>query len=42
VRALVPFYLISLGEVAVAVLFPDVVLWIPRLAMPMLMPGAMP
>ena len=42
VRALVPFYLISLGVVAVAVLFPDVVLGIPRLAMPMLMPGAMP
>ena len=33
VRALVPFYLISLGVVAFAVLLPGVVLWIPRLAM---------
>lgn len=33
VRALVPFYLISLGVVLFAVLFPGVVLWIPRVAM---------
>jgi len=33
VRALVPFYLISLAVVVFAVLFPDIVLWIPRLAM---------
>jgi tripartite ATP-independent transporter DctM subunit len=33
VRALVPFYAISIGVVAIAALFPDVVLWIPRAAM---------
>lgn len=33
VRALVPFYLISLVVVVFAALFPDVVLWIPRTAM---------
>jgi tripartite ATP-independent transporter DctM subunit len=33
VRALVPFYAISLGVVVIATLFPDVVLWIPRMAM---------
>ena len=31
-RALLPFYLISLGVLAVAVLLPDLVLWIPRAA----------
>jgi tripartite ATP-independent transporter DctM subunit len=30
-RALVPFYLISLAVVAIAVLFPDLILWIPGL-----------
>ena len=33
-RALLPFYLISLVVVAIAVFFPEVVLWIPRLLMP--------
>ena len=33
VRALVPFYIISLAVVLFAVLFPGVVLWIPRAAM---------
>jgi tripartite ATP-independent transporter DctM subunit len=33
VRALVPFYLISLAVVLFAALFPDIVLWIPRTAM---------
>jgi tripartite ATP-independent transporter DctM subunit len=33
VRALVPFYVISVGVVAFAALFPDIVLWIPRFAM---------
>ena len=32
VRALVPFYAISLAVVVFAVIFPDVVLWIPRMA----------
>jgi tripartite ATP-independent transporter DctM subunit len=32
-RALVPFYAISLGVVIIAVLLPDLILWIPRLAM---------
>jgi tripartite ATP-independent transporter DctM subunit len=36
-RALVPFYVISLVVVTVAVLFPDIILWIPRLAMANLM-----
>lgn len=31
VRALVPFYAISIGVVVFAALFPDIVLWIPRL-----------
>jgi TRAP-type C4-dicarboxylate transport system permease large subunit len=38
VRALVPFYLITLGVVAVAAFFPGVVLWIPRLVMAGLAP----
>jgi tripartite ATP-independent transporter DctM subunit len=38
-RGLVPFYLISLAAVAVAVLFPDLVLWIPRATMGNLVPG---
>ncbi len=38
VRALVPFYLISLGVLAVAVFLPDLVLLIPRVAMPGLAP----
>ena len=33
VRALVPFYAISLGVVAMAVFMPDIMLWIPRMAM---------
>lgn len=33
-RALVPFYLISLAVVAVAVFLPELTLWIPRAAMP--------
>ncbi|HZD05067.1 MAG TPA: TRAP transporter large permease, partial [Longimicrobiales bacterium] len=41
-RALVPFYLISLAVLAVAVLLPDLILWIPRQAMASLMPGGMP
>jgi tripartite ATP-independent transporter DctM subunit len=32
-RALVPFYLISLAVVAVAIFLPDLILWIPRVAM---------
>jgi tripartite ATP-independent transporter DctM subunit len=38
VRALLPFYVISMAVVLVAVLFPGVVLWIPRLAMGGLLP----
>ena len=38
VKALVPFYLISLAVVIVAVFFPDLILWIPRVAMTNLMP----
>jgi tripartite ATP-independent transporter DctM subunit len=34
VKAMVPFYVISLAIVILAALLPDVVLWIPRLAMP--------
>jgi tripartite ATP-independent transporter DctM subunit len=34
VRAMVPFYVISLIVVAIAVLLPDLVLWIPRVSMP--------
>lgn len=41
-RALVPFYLISIGVLAVAVIFPDLILWIPRQALPTLMPGVTP
>lgn len=41
-RALVPFFIISLGVLAVAVLFPDLILWIPRAAMANLMQGAVP
>jgi TRAP-type C4-dicarboxylate transport system permease large subunit len=41
-RALVPFYLISLGVLAVAVFLPDVILWIPREALPSLLLGATP
>jgi tripartite ATP-independent transporter DctM subunit len=37
-RSLVPFYVISLIVVAIAVLLPGVVLWIPRLAMARLVP----
>lgn len=33
VRAMVPFYFISLAVVAFAALFPGIVLWIPRMAM---------
>ena len=33
VRGLVPFYIISLAVVLFAALFPDIVLWIPRVAM---------
>ena len=32
IRALLPFYLISMGVLAVAVLLPELVLWIPRAA----------
>jgi tripartite ATP-independent transporter DctM subunit len=37
-RAMVPFYVISLIVVAVAVLLPDLVLWIPRATMTNLLP----
>ena len=37
-RALVPFFLISLGVLALAVLLPDLILWIPRATMGTLMP----
>jgi tripartite ATP-independent transporter DctM subunit len=37
-RSMVPFYVISLIVVAIAVLFPGLMLWIPRLAMARLMP----
>ena len=37
-KALVPFLLISLAVVAVAVFFPDFILWIPRAALANLMP----
>ncbi len=33
-RAMIPFYIISLIVVFIAVYFPDLVLWIPRIAMP--------
>ena len=38
VRAMIPFYIISLTVVAMAVFFPDLMLWIPRMAMAELMP----
>jgi tripartite ATP-independent transporter DctM subunit len=41
-RALVPFFLISLGVLAVAVLLPDLILWIPRETMANLMQGPLP
>ena len=41
-RALVPFYLISLAVVAVAVFFPDLILWIPRHALATFGPGTPP
>jgi tripartite ATP-independent transporter DctM subunit len=37
-RSMVPFYIISLIVVALAILFPGVMLWIPRLALAQLMP----
>jgi tripartite ATP-independent transporter DctM subunit len=37
-RAMVPFYVISLIVVAIAVLFPDLMLWIPRAALPNVVP----
>ena len=37
-RALVPFFLISLAVLALAVLLPDLILWIPRATMASLMP----
>ena len=33
-RALLPFYAISIAVVALAVFFPDLMLWVPRLVMP--------
>lgn len=42
IRALMPFYLISLAVLAVAVFLPDIVLWIPRVSLPEVMPGAFP
>jgi tripartite ATP-independent transporter DctM subunit len=41
-RALVPFFLISLGVLALAVLFPELILWIPRVTMANLMQGSIP
>ena len=41
-RALVPFFLISLTVLALAVLLPDLILWIPRATMASLMPGTLP
>jgi tripartite ATP-independent transporter DctM subunit len=38
VRAMVPFYVISLIVVVIAVLFPDLMLWIPRTALPSVVP----
>lgn len=38
VRAMVPFYVISLIVVVIAVLFPDLMLWIPRAALPSVVP----
>lgn len=37
-RAMVPFYAISLAVVAIAILFPDLMLWIPRAALPTVVP----
>ncbi|MEX2531794.1 MAG: TRAP transporter large permease [Gemmatimonadota bacterium] len=42
IRALMPFYLISLAVLAVAVFVPDIVLWIPRVSLPEVMPGVFP
>jgi tripartite ATP-independent transporter DctM subunit len=42
IRALMPFYLISLAVLSVAVFLPDIVLWIPRVSLPEVMPGAFP
>lgn len=39
-RALVPFFVISVGVLAVAVMLPDLILWIPRETMATLMSGA--
>lgn len=33
-RALLSFYAISIAVVALAVFFPDLMLWVPRLVMP--------
>ena len=41
-RALMPFYLISLGVLAVAVLLPELILWIPREAMPSVVAAVAP
>ncbi len=41
-RALLPFYAISLGVLAIAVLLPDLILWIPSAAMANLVPGGAP
>ena len=37
-KAMLPFYVISLIVVAIAVFFPDLMLWIPRTALPGVMP----
>jgi tripartite ATP-independent transporter DctM subunit len=37
-KAMLPFYVISLIVVAIAVLFPDLMLWIPRTALPGVVP----
>lgn len=41
-RGLMPFYLISIGVVAVAVFLPDVILWIPRTVMESTPTGVLP
>jgi tripartite ATP-independent transporter DctM subunit len=38
VRAMVPFYVISLIVVLITILFPDLMLWIPRRALPSVVP----
>ena len=40
--ALVPFFIISLGVLALAVFLPDLILWIPRVTMANLMQGSLP